>query len=54
MTTANFISFVILSFLIGLHAAFMIDASPYNGERRLIVAVAVISILIMLYAFMKV
>lgn len=54
MTTENFVSFVLLSFIIGLHAAFMADSSPYIKEKRLIVAAAVVSILIMLYAFMKV
>jgi hypothetical protein len=54
MTSGNFIALVALSFIVGLHAAFMVDASPYKKEKRLIIATAVISILIMLYAFMKV
>lgn len=54
MTAENLVSFAALSFLIGLHAAFMFDSSPYKEERRLIVVTAVTSILIMLYAFIKV
>ena len=54
MTAGNLIAFVALSFIIGLHAAFMVDASPYKKEKWLIIATAVISILIMLYAFIKV
>lgn len=54
MTTENFVLFIALSFIISLHAAFMADASPYIKEKRLIVATAVVSILVMLYAFMKV